>query len=131
MSKTYRWGIENLKIAKSLDGLSNVITKIYYRRSLRMIVNDVEHNTHYFGEFKLAPANPIDFIEYQNLTQEQLFSWLDNILPIDFINSRLDDYMAVIIQKNEIEPYSFQNVLLTQEVDPSKLPNSQGGQIGI
>ena len=130
MSKEYRWGIENLMVAKSADGLTNVIKKVYYRRSLKQIVDGIEHNVHFFGEFKLAPANPTSFTEYQNLTQEQLFTWLDAILPVDFINSRLDDYMAKRLEKDEIEAYQLPNQLVTEETDPSKLPNTPGGQIG-
>lgn len=130
MSKEYRWGVQDLKIAKSADGLTNVIKKVYYRRSLKQIVDGIEHNVHHFGEFKLAPANPTSFTEYQNLTQEQIFTWLDAILPVDFINSRLDDYMAKKLEKDEIEAYQLPNQLVTEEVDPSRLPNIPGGQIG-
>jgi len=130
MSKEYRWRIQDLKIAKSSDGLSNVIKKIYYRRSLKETVDGIEHEVHYFGEFKLPPADPQSFTEYQNLTQEQLFTWLDAILPVDFINSRLDDYMAKKLEKDELEAFQLPNRLVTEEVDPTKLPNSPGGQIG-
>jgi hypothetical protein len=130
MSKEYRWGIQDLKIAKSADGLTNVIKKVYYRRSLKQIVNDIQHDVHYFGEFKLAPANPTSFTEYQNLTQEQIFTWLDAILPVDFINSRLDDYMAKKLEKDELEAFQLPNRLVTEEVDPTKLPTIPGGQIG-
>jgi hypothetical protein len=115
MSKEYKWGIQDLKIARSSDGLSNVIKKIYYRRSLKQTVNGIEHEVHHFGEFKLAPANPTNFTEYQNLTEAQLFSWLDAILPVDFINSRLDDYMVKKLEKDEIKPNNFSNNLITDE----------------
>jgi hypothetical protein len=119
MSKEYKWGIQDLKIAKSSDGLTNVITKIDYRRTLKQIANNVEYEVHYFGSFKLAPANPQNFTEYQNLTQEQIFTWLDSILPIDFINSRLDDYMAKRIEKDEINPTDLPNNLITKGNDPT------------
>ena len=113
MSKEYRWGIQDLKVAKSADGLTNVIKKVYYRRVLKQIVNDVEYEVRYFGEFKLPSADPQSFTEYQNLTQEQLFTWLDAILPVDFINSRLDDYMAKRLEKDELEAYQLPNRLVT------------------
>lgn len=129
MSKEYRWGIQDLKIAKSADGLTNVIKKVYYRRSLKQIVDGIEHEVHHFGEFKLAPANPQNFTEYQSLTQEQIFTWLDAILPVDFINSRLDDYMAKKLEKDEINPSAFSNSLITDDhaVDNS-IPVGQIGQ---
>ncbi len=130
MSKEYRWGIQDLKIAKSADGLTNVIKKIDYRRSLKQIVDGIQHDVHYFGSFKLPSADPQSFTEYQNLTQEQIFTWLDAILPVDFINSRLDDYMAKRLEKDELEAYQLPNRLVTEDVDPTKLPNSPGGQIG-
>jgi hypothetical protein len=116
MSKEYNWGIQDLKIAKSSDGLTNVIKKVHYRRSLKQIVNDVEHEVHYFGEFKLPPADPTDFTEYQSLTQEQIFTWLDGILPVAFINSRLDDYMTKKVEKDEVDAQSLPNNLITQSV---------------
>lgn len=116
MSKEYKWGIQDLKIAKSSDGLTNVIKKIYYKRSLKQVVNDVEHEVHYFGEFKLPPADPTNFTEYQSLTQEQIFTWLDSILPVDFINSRLNDYMAKKVEKDEVDAQSLSNILITPSV---------------
>lgn len=113
MSKEYKWGIQDLKIAKSSDGLTNVIKKIHYKRSLKQIVNDIQYEVHYFGEFKLPPVNPTSFTEYDNLTQEQIFSWLDAILPVEFINSRLDDYMAKKIEKDEVDAQSLPNNLIT------------------
>ena len=116
MSKEYRWGIQDLKIAKSSDGLTNVITKIDYRRTLKQIVNSVEYEVHYFGSFKLPSADPQSFTEYQNLTQEQIFTWLDGILPVDFINSRLDDYMTKRVEKDEISPNNLPNNLITNDI---------------
>ena len=116
MSKEYKWGIQDLKIAKSSDGLTNVIKKIYYKRTLKEIVNNAEYEVHYFGEFKLPPADPTTFTEYQSLTQEQIFTWLDSILPVDFINSRLDDYMVKKIEKDEVDAQSLSNNLITTSV---------------
>ena len=116
MSKEYRWGIQDLKIAKSADGLTNVITKIDYRRTLKQIVNNVEYEVHYFGSFKLPSADPQSFTEYQNLTQEQIFTWLDGILPVDFINSRLDYYMTKRVEKDEISPNNLPNNLITNDI---------------
>jgi hypothetical protein len=130
MSKEYRWGIQDLKIAKSADGLSNVITKIYYRRTLKQIVNNVEHEVSYFGEFKLPPADPQTFTEYQSLTQEQIFTWLDNILPVDFINSRLDDYMVKKVEKDEIKPNNLPNNLITDDYAVDNFISVNPGQIG-
>jgi hypothetical protein len=130
MSKEYRWGIQDLKIAKSADGLTNVITKIYYRRTLKQIVNNVEYEVNYFGEFKLPPADPQTFTEYQSLTQEQIFTWLDGILPIDFINSRLNDYMNKRVEKDEIKPNNLPNNLITNENGPIDFVPVNPGQIG-
>lgn len=130
MSKEYRWGIQDLKIAKSADGLTNVIKKIHYRRTLKQIVNNVEHEVHYFGEFKLPAVDPQNFTEYQNLTQEQIFTWLDSILPIDFINSRLDDYMAKKLEKDEIKPNALSNSLITDDYAVDNFIPINPGQIG-
>ena len=135
MSKEYRWGIQDLKIAKSADGFTNVIKKIYYRRTLKQIENGIEHEVHHFGEFKLSPANPQNFTEYQDLTENQLFSWLDSILPVDFINSRLDDYMTKKLEKDEIPPNVLNNNLITQErgIDTlyqQNLHNTPIGKVG-
>ena len=119
MSKEYKWGIEDLKISKSSDGLTNVIKKIYYRRTLKQTINNIPYEVNYFGEFKLPPADPQTFTEYQSLTQEQIFTWLDSILPVDFINSRLDDYMAKKVEKDEIGAQSFSNNLLTPNLAPT------------
>jgi hypothetical protein len=130
MSKEYRWGIQDLKIAKSADGFTNVIKRIDYKRTLKQIVNDIEYEVHYFGSFKLVPADPQNFTEYQNLTQEKIFTWLDAILPVDFINSRLDDYMAKRLEKDEINPIDLSNNLITNNNAPTNVVPVNPGQIG-
>ena len=39
----------------------------------------------------------------------------DGILPVDFINSRLDDYMTKRVEKDEINPTDLPNNLITNE----------------
>jgi hypothetical protein len=113
--------VENVKGQKEIG-----IDPQYYAPTVDMIKKISE----YTSRIVRLQSEMTEARKEANLTQEQLFTWLDAILPVDFINSRLDDYMAKKLEKDELEAFQLPNRLVTEEVDPTKLPNSPGGQIG-
>jgi hypothetical protein len=92
METTYQWEIMNLHPQKSLDGLSDVISAItYVYRGTR----EDGVNAFVTGKLNLPAPNTESFIDYGNINQETIISWLENSLDIiEFkteIQNRIDN----------------------------------------
>jgi len=86
MNITYTWNIQSIHVIPSLsdDGYNNIVKKIYW--SLNAI------NEQFVSDF-IADMATVDifsdksnFINYSNLTQEQIISWIHEILGEEKIN---------------------------------------------
>jgi hypothetical protein len=92
METIYQWEIMNLHPQKSLDGLSDVISAItYVYRGTR----EDGVNAFVTGKLNLPAPNTESFIDYSNINQETIISWLENSLDIiEFkteIQNRIDN----------------------------------------
>ena len=75
MAITYTFKVTELEVAPSLDGQSDVVTRVRYN------YNGVDANG-YSGSFAGAtpmPAPSGSFIPYNELTQETVVAWLDEV----------------------------------------------------
>jgi hypothetical protein len=91
MEIVYQWEIMNLHPKKSLDGLSNVISAItYVYRGTR----EDGINSFAAGTLNLPNPNVETFIDYGDISQETIISWLEsNLNTQEFktqIQSRLE-----------------------------------------
>jgi hypothetical protein len=109
MAREYKWKIENVKLAKSEDGLTDVIKKIYWGRYVTEVINGQLFTAEKFGEFFLPAADPTNFTEFQDLTYTEITSWLDAILPVEHIDSRIDGILTIRIAKNQYTPENLPN----------------------
>lgn len=109
MAREYKWKIENVKLAKSEDSLTDVIKKIYYGRYVTEVIDGQTFTAERHGEFLLPAADPTNFTEFQNLTYADITSWLDSILPVAFIDSRIDGMLDIRIAKNQYTPENLPN----------------------
>jgi hypothetical protein len=109
MAREYKWKIESVKLAKSEDGLTDVIKKIYWGRYVTEVINGQLFIAEKFGEFFLPAADPTNFTEFQNLTYAEITSWLDAILPVEHIDSRIDSILDIRIAKNQYTPENLPN----------------------
>ena len=77
MEIVYQWEIMNLHPKKSLDGFNDVISAItYVYRGTR----EDGVNAFVSGMLNLQTPNAESFINYGNITQETIISWLENNL---------------------------------------------------
>lgn len=86
MNITYTWNIQSIDVVTSLsdDGYNNIVKKIYW--SLNAM------NVQFVSDF-IADVSTVDifsdksnFINYSDLTQEQVISWIHEILGEEKIN---------------------------------------------
>jgi hypothetical protein len=117
MAREYKWKIENIKLAKAEDGLTDVVKKIYWGRYVEETINGQLFTAEKFGEFFLPAADPTNFTEFQNLTYAEVTSWLDAILPVEHIDSRINDVLTIRIAKNQYTPNSLPNDINNTRVE--------------
>jgi hypothetical protein len=97
---TYHWEI--LSITKmNLVSKSNVIFKIIWRL-IGIDPNGVEGV--FKGSTELTIPNQFDenFIEYENLTEQNIINWIQQILNMDDVYSAIDDAMEKNKQQIEV-----------------------------
>ena len=76
MANTYAWIISQMNCYPSVDNLNDVIFCIHWRRSATTIVNEKEYYTDIYGAFTCEQPNPQDFTPYNDITYDQVCSWL-------------------------------------------------------
>lgn len=72
MTTTYKWTITMLECVPSANGLENIVQTIRWKLSGDDEVNYAEIS----GITTIMPPDPTDFVQYTNLTEEQVVTWL-------------------------------------------------------
>lgn len=75
MTTTYTWTISALDVEKEKDGLQDVVATVHWR--LRA-TDDVDGLTaEIYGADALGSPAPDSFVSFEQITEEQLISWLE------------------------------------------------------
>lgn len=88
MEVTYNWKIQKMNTKPSEDGLTNVVASVEWSCSAKTTFDgaDVYSNAIDFCSFG-SPGN--DFTPYDELTQDEVLSWVWNIVSKDKIEGDL------------------------------------------
>jgi hypothetical protein len=79
---TYSWSFPQIDVALSLDGLSNVVTRLHWRLKGQRGSDTAET----YGTADLpAPASPAGFIPLASVTEAQALEWIEGALGEDRI----------------------------------------------
>ena len=97
MSATYYWVIESMQTAPSLDGLTDVVVCVNWRRSATTIVDEKTYYTDVYGAMACQTPSSTDFTAYPDLTYEQVCGWLDAGLDVPALDANLDGQIENII----------------------------------
>lgn len=77
----WTWFIRRVSVKKSLDNLSNIITSVSW--SLKAEYIDPETQEHYVEDYssitKLNPPDEVNFIEYAQINNDIVVSWISSI----------------------------------------------------
>lgn len=92
MATTYTWGIHRLDYKTEENSLSKVIKQVTWKYTAN---NGVVEATHY-GVVFLPPTEPNSFVDFSNLTEEQVKSWMEPQLDHWAIKKGLDDELVRI-----------------------------------
>jgi hypothetical protein len=80
-----KWLISQLDTAPSLDGLTDVVKVVHYRYEGK----DAEYSAEIYGAMACAIPSGTDFTAYEDLTYEQVCTWLEAGLNIEAMNENL------------------------------------------
>lgn len=97
MAVTYTWEITGMRKAPQLEGLSNVVVHVRWKK----IGTDENGTT---GEFQgatplTAPSG--DFTPYEDLTKEQVLGWIKDVVIGSYEQHVNEQIQKQIVKKND------------------------------
>jgi hypothetical protein len=82
------WIITKLECKISDNALENVVREIQWRRRITNIVNDIEYSSESSGNpIQLPEPDQQAFTQFNDLTREQIESWIEASLGHDIISA--------------------------------------------
>ena len=95
---TKEWSILKLDYSTSLNGLTNVITKLTWKCRATEMVDNVEYTAEIWASIELAEPSPENFIDYSQLNKETVISWVQQTLGTEEL-ANLDARLQWIIDE--------------------------------
>jgi hypothetical protein len=87
------WSITKLECLPSLDGLSDVVVKIFWT-----FIAQASTDQEIYTGITQVTADPENFTPYANLTKEQVLGWVWSVVDKDateaMVNKRLQDRLS-------------------------------------
>jgi hypothetical protein len=96
MTTNFKYELQGAKAA-SINGMSNVIKEVQFA----IVASDGLNETSSFFPVELDDPIPHEFIGYQELTKENIVSWIVQKLGDDRINSLKNGLQARLAQMSE------------------------------
>lgn len=92
MAIIYNWVIpENGLVTKPKEGeLLDVVVKVNWRRIATLVNGDKTYIADMCGVYDCPSPSGTDFTSYPDLTENDVFSWLDAGLDVESLNENLD-----------------------------------------
>jgi hypothetical protein len=86
----FLWVISQLNCAVESEGLPNVINVIHWRYQATQLDGDKTWFAETYGASSVAQPNPQNFVPYEDVTEAEVISWLEEILPVDEMKAALE-----------------------------------------
>jgi hypothetical protein len=102
METNFQWVISQLNCAVESEGLPNVINVIHYRYNATKVEGDKTYFAETYGAVNVSQPNPQTFIPYEDVTEQEIINWLEQILPIEAMQSSLEANIALQINPVEV-----------------------------
>ena len=98
----FEWVISQLNCAVESEGLPDVINVIHWRYNATQVDGDKTYFADTYGASSVAQPNPQNFIPYADVTEAEVISWLEEILPMEAMQASLEANIALQINPVEI-----------------------------
>jgi len=99
MATIYSWQVSQMDTAPSLDGLTDVVVTVHWRRNAVAVDGDKTYYANTYGSMGCTTPSETDFTAYPDLTFEQVCGWLDAGNDVEALNANLDAQI-----ENQINP---------------------------
>jgi hypothetical protein len=98
----FQFVISQLNCAVESDGLPNVINVIHWRYQATQVDGDKTWFAETYGASSVGQPNPQNFVPYEDVTEAEVISWLEEILPMEAMQASLEANIALQINPVEI-----------------------------
>lgn len=98
----FQWVISQLNCAVESEGLPDVINMIHWRYNGAQEHDGKVYFAETYGASSVAQPNPQNFIPYADVTEAEVISWLEEILPVDAMQLALENNIALQINPVEV-----------------------------
>ncbi len=88
MNITYVWAITAMKMAPSLDGLTDVVTNVQF--TYTGTDSDSGFSFTFNGAYPVPPPSSASFVPLADLTEDEVIAWIQPIYPIDHPNEVIE-----------------------------------------
>lgn len=102
MATEFSWVISQLNCAVESEGLPDVINMIHWRYNATQVDGDKTYFADTYGASSVAQPNPQNFIPYADVTEAEVISWLEEILPVGEMQAGLEANIALQINPVEV-----------------------------
>jgi hypothetical protein len=102
METNFKWVISSMDCAVESEGLPNVINVIHYRYNATKVEGDKTYFAETYGASSVAQPNPQNFTPYEDVTEEEVINWLEQILPVENMQESLEASIALQINPVEV-----------------------------
>lgn len=99
MTTTYEWVVSQMDTAPSLDGLTDVVSVVHWRRNAVAVDGDKTYYADTYGAMACTTPSSTDFTAYPDLTFEQVCGWLDAGNDVEALDANLDAQI-----ENQVNP---------------------------
>ena len=99
MTTEYTWVVSQMQTIPSIDGLTDVVSVIHWRRNAVAVDGDKTYFADIYDSMTCATPSETDFTAYPDLTFEQVCSWLDSGNNVEALDANLNANIA-----NQINP---------------------------
>jgi hypothetical protein len=98
----FSWVISQLNCAVESEGLPNVINQIHYRYNATQEHDSKIYFADTYSVASVGQPNPQNFIPYADITEAEVISWLEEILPVEEMQAGLEANIALQINPVEV-----------------------------
>jgi hypothetical protein len=86
---TFKWVVSQMDTAPSEDGLTDVVKVVHWRYQAEQVDGDKTYNAEVYGAMACATPSETDFTAYEDLTYEQVCTWLEAGLNVEAMDLNL------------------------------------------
>jgi hypothetical protein len=127
MANTYQFKIKTVECHVQKDGLSDIIYNVhwsYYAMHESFVESENDNRVYMIGTMDLAEPDPENFLDFDQITEDQVVSWIEPKLDIESMRSYLDGLLAEKVTPTKVTK-TLGQTLQSENVDKQEAAQSE------